>query len=265
MNPSKKKKVFRRPDEFLTALRKFFDQLAKHSRAVAAAFAVILLLGIVGAIASGRQAEKEGKARDALFLARQSLETELTAIAKSEAPKPVAPKADSKKAPAEATPEATAESIRFKPLDVDARLAEPVKKLKAISEEWGKTRAGFESRLILGDLYYRHGQPEKSVSWYDQAAKSAPENFDKALAYYSLGYAQERLNKPAEAVEAYDSALKLGDVGLKGDLLLALARAHLAQGKADRAKEAYEKVLKELPGSEYAKSAESLKAKLGKS
>jgi tetratricopeptide (TPR) repeat protein len=150
----------------------------------------------------------------------------------------------------------------YKKFDVDTTLAEPVKQLQLIVTDFSNTRAAFEARLTLGDLYYNHGQAEKSVKWYQEAADSAPGTFEKALAFYALGYSFENAAKPGEALKIYEKALNQGEVGLKGDLLLATARCYESMHDIAKARSTYDRIIAELPNTDYATSAQVFKAQI---
>jgi TolA-binding protein len=250
-------------DQFSSSLRGFFDSAANHSRAVLVGVAVLLGAGVgLGYYLNVRTA-KNDTANAALFLARQSVEKELTAIAAVEAPKPPAPKAVKKGETAPTPPAPSADLIAYKKLDVDGRLADGVKKLEAVSKTYGGTRAAFEARLTLGDLFYNHGHAEKAVRWYREAVDGAPGAFERSLAMYSLGYSLENSSQSDEAIKTYEKAISLGESVLKGDLMLALARTYEAKKDTAKAKATYDQILSQLPNTEFAKSAETFKAQLG--
>ena len=251
-------------DQFAASVRGFFDSAANNVRAVVVGLVVLLGIGVgMGYYLSGREQRSEAAA-GALYLARQAIQTELKTIAQAEAPKKAEPKKPvgktlGKEPPA---PEANADLVAFKKLDVDGRLGTGVQKLKAVAQDFAGTRSGFEARLALGDLYYNHGEPAKAVSWYREASEAAPGNFDRSLALYSLGYALENSKQPEEAGKAYEKALGLGESALKGDLLLGLARTYELRKDQAQAKATYDRILSQLPNTEYAKSAETFKTQL---
>ena len=156
----------------------------------------------------------------------------------------------------------TQESLTFKKMDVDRKLTESIEKIKRIDSEFSKTRAAFEARLKLGSLYFDHGEFDKAIAWYKKALDSAPNTFEKSIVLSSLGYAYENSGKPAEALQAFQKALPLGERSLKGDLLLGVARNQEALHDLVKARSTYDQILTELPNTEYAKSAEIFKDQL---
>ena len=249
-------------DNFASSVRGVFDSAANNSRLVLVGLTVLLASGVgIGYYLNERE-QRSDEANAAFYLARQAVEKELTAIAATEAPKPVAPPVKKgEKAPPPPAP--TADQITFKKLDVETRLAAGVKKLEGVSKDFPGTRAAFEARLALGDLFYNHGTPAKAVGWYKQAFDGAPGAFERSLALYSLGFAQENSGQAADAGTTYEKAIALGESALKGDLLLALARTHEARKDMLKAKSTYDQILSQLPNTEYARSAETFKAQLG--
>jgi tetratricopeptide (TPR) repeat protein len=265
------RKSLKRPDQFEGNLKKGFDNLSKHTGGLIVLGVVILAAGVAGSLYMSQREAKAERARDALFKARHSLEVALTAMAEAE--KPAADKATDKKpdkkdtkakdakAPAKPAP-ADGSLVAHKKLDVDSKLAETVANYKDVITEYGDTRAGFEARLGLGDLYFDHGQPEKAVPWYQGAVDKAPAKLERAFAVSALGYAYENSGKYTEAVKTYQQGLALGELSVKGDLLLAIARSFEAMKDSNQARGTYDQILSQLPNTEYAKSAEILKSQL---
>lgn len=248
-------------DQFASSLRGIFDSAANHSKAVLAGLAALLAAGAGAGYYLNQRDVRSDAGSAALFLARQSIEKDLNAMAAQEAPKTAQPAAKKgEKAPPPPAP--TAEQIAYKKFDVESRLASGVKMLEAVSKDYPGTRAAFEARLQLGDLFYDHGSPAKAVDWYKQAVDGAPGSFDRALALYSLGFAQENSAQLEAASQTYEKALALGESALRGDLLLAIARTYELRKDPVKAKATYDQILSQLPNTEHARSAEAYKAQL---
>jgi TolA-binding protein len=259
---------FSRPDEFTASLADFFDNLADHSRAVIAVLVLLFLIGVGATYYANHREGISDEARSALFDAQESLQKELTTYAGTLPPEaPPAPPATAKgkgaKAAAKPQPvPRTAESVRFTHFDVDAKLPDTVKKLEAVASKYGNTRAGYEARMALGGLYADHGEGAQAVEWLSKAVEAAPGGTERTLANYDLGYAQEIAGKPADAAKSFQAALSAGDAGIKGEILLALARNQQLAQQTAQAKATYDKIISDLPNSEYARTAEVLRAKL---
>ena len=113
-----------------------------------------------------------------------------------------------------------------------------------------------EACLVLEEAF------EKAQPWYQKAADTAKGKFEKSLSLSALGYSFENLGKHANAIESFQKALDLGENSLKGDLLLALARCYGSIHDVAKARSTYDRVLSDLPNTEYAKNAELYKNQL---
>jgi TolA-binding protein len=230
-----------------------------NSKALYTLVGALIVVGIVAGLINNQRNEKAEKGRNALYAASRTYQTQLEAM--KPAPDPAGAAASGtkdKKAEPVLPPGAGA---KFEKLDVDAKLADSVAKYKAVIKDYDGSRAAFEARLALGDLYFNHGEAAKAAPWYAEATQSAPAGFEKMLSFYSLGHSQESAGKPKEALEAYENALNLGE-GLKGDLMLAIARNHESLKDTAKAKSTYEQILSQLPNTEYARLAEFFKGRL---
>jgi tetratricopeptide (TPR) repeat protein len=257
-------------DEFFVSTYRFFDGLGKHSRGVAVAVVLLVGIGVAGGLMANRHQGKSEEGKNALFLAQKAYEAELKSVAGVKAPAPAAeskdPKAQAEAQKAQrAQEEASAkklDDVAYQKLDVDAKFPESVKKYNDVIHQYAGTRAAHEARMALGTLYFNHGDPAKATPLFEAATGSASGSFEKSLALQSWGYALENSAKHAEAVSAYEKALNLGEAGIKGDLMLAIARCQEAMHDAAKARSTYDQILTQLPNTDAAKTAEALKAKL---
>jgi tetratricopeptide (TPR) repeat protein len=224
----------------------------------------ITAVAVVGVIAAASyfMSSKDSKseaARSALFIAQKSVETETKALT----PAPAAPaKVDAKAAKDAKTPAVPVEDVSFKRLDVDAKYPESIKKLNGVITDFSGTRAAFDARMQLGELYFNHGEATKALPVFQAAVDSAPNSLEKALALSATAAAQENQSMFKEARETYEKAINLGEASVKGDLLLGSARTSLALKDTAKAKQTYEQILNQLPNTEYSRYAEALKAQL---
>jgi TolA-binding protein len=260
-------KSLKKPDEFLTATTGIFDSIAKNTRMLMIALAGIVAVIALGSYIHSRNESRSLAANNAMFLAEKSLEKEMKALAKANAPA-AAPKltaADSKNdknaKPAEAEPDV--EAVLFKKVDVDTQFPEAVSKLKEIAENFKGTRSAFEAQLTLGRLYFDHQQSEKALPWLIHALGSAPNSNEKMIAQLAVGHVQESLGKYDDAARDYEAVVKASPQGtLKADVLLSLARTQELLHDSEKAKGLYDQIITQMPGTEYAKTAELLKAQL---
>ena len=247
------RKLLKRPDRFSSFFSSFFAKVSSQSNLAWVGLVSFLGLGVLGSLYMNHRDSQAQTARNALFFANQSLESELKAL-DEKAPSPAASSTPTKKAP-----KSILAKTLYQPLNVEAQFPEALKKLKNVEREFSGTAVAFEARLQLANLYYDHGHSAEAQVWYEKALQSAPRGFEKAAIRSALGYTQEALGKPTEALDSFQKALQLGDENLKGDLLLSVARNYEALQDSANARSTYEKILNELPDTEYAKSAELLK------
>ncbi len=265
------RKSLKRPDEFTSALRSFFDRFSKNSRQVTIAGGVVVACSLAFMFYLNHRADLSERATEALYSARKAQESEFKALALKE---PVKETEDQKKAKAkskeaaktEAPTEPTAEQMAaaaHKVLAAAAVYPEGVKKLIGVTEEFAGTRAGFEAAIALGNLFMQHGESAEAAQWFQKAAGAAPSRFENALALYSRGVALENVGKNKEALGAFSDALNLGQEPIKGELLMAKARTHEALGEKEQAAATYKRVIEELKDTSYSRDAELKSAKLG--
>jgi tetratricopeptide (TPR) repeat protein len=154
----------------------------------------------------------------------------------------------------------TAKGAATEKFDVDARMPGTVKAYRDLVAQFPSQPAGFEARVILGGLYLTHGQPAKAIPLFEDASRAAPSSLEKAIALSALGYSQEALgNQSAEALASFEKALSAAgkeNTALRGDVLLSIGRVHAGARDTAKARQAYQRVISELPGTEYAKAAE---------
>jgi tetratricopeptide (TPR) repeat protein len=265
-------------DGFYKETYRFFDTLGRHRAGLIIVVALALGICLAGGVMMNRRAEKSETGLNALYLAQKGYETELKGVAGVSTPKPLAPRDPNAKEDAKAKAAREAEekayraeeesaskkldAVAFAPLDVDAKFPETVKRYRAIIEQYDGTRAAHEARLALGSLYFDHGEAAKATPLFQSSVSSAPGNAEKAMAHQALGYSLENEGKLQEAVAAYEKSAGYADGSLKGDVLLAAARCQTALKDVTKARSTYDQILSQLPNTDAAKAAESLKAKL---
>jgi TolA-binding protein len=268
-------------DGFFQVVYRFFDALSKKRGLLAGAIGALVLAGIGVGIWSNRAQERAEQAKSALFIAQKSFEEETRALAGvklAEAPKPTpaakegAPKdeaadkaareARAKQAKQNEEDTKKLEAVVYQKLDVDAKYVQTLAKYRAVIEQYPGTQAAFEARLGLGDLYYAHGDSARALPVFQEAFDKTSGSHNKAVALSSVGYAQENQGKTLDALNTFQKALDLGETGLKGDLLLAIARCQEALHDTAKAKATYEQIISQLPNTESSRTAELLKAQL---
>lgn len=234
---------------------------ASKQRKLVIVCSVIAIAGLfAGSLYLTKRNSYRAQANEALFKARQTLDSELKAF--SESLKPAA-KPKSAKKPAEET---AAPNVMFMKFPVEEKLKGGIAALERVSEDYSSTLAGFDAKMQLASLYFDHATDaaayEKAAKWFERAANGAPSSDHAGAALYGLGYTQEALGKCDEAVKTFERAANSGANALLGDLLRAQARCYETLGDSANAKKTYERIEKELPQSEDAQFAARKKASL---
>lgn len=273
------RKSLKKVDSFLSTTRNFFDGLAQHSKAALIALIIVISTSIVAAFLINHYDTRAEAARNALYSAEKSLESELKALALIEAPSDkgvdktkVQSKTKISKKVNETDEEQSEQQLEssekfiqmllYKNLNVDEKFPGSVRKFKEVDQTYGGTRLGFEARLKLGNLYFDHGNFSQALPWYEKAFKTAPANFEKVVSLSAMGYTYEGMGKHSEAIEYFQKALNLGEGSFKGDLLFGIARSYEGIHDSAKARSTYDQILAEFPGTDLAKKAEVLKSQL---
>lgn len=252
------RKSLKKSDYFTKLSQSFFDQLASQWGRALIGIGVLLVIGLSFSFWMNQREEKDQASRSALYTAEKAMETELKALTPPKnAPKTVQKNAQ-KAEDLAAVLGGGDEALDYKKMDIDAKFPHSVQLFKEVIAKFGSTRAGLDASLKLAGLYFNHGEYAKALTWYEKAAQSTS-GFEQAVAYSSLGYTHENLGHYLEAVGAFQKALNLGEGSLKGDLLLGIARNYEAAHDTQKARSTYDQIFKDLPNSEYARSAEIYK------
>lgn len=120
------------------------------------------------------------------------------------------------------------------------------------------TRAAYEARLQLGDIWMDTAQYDKAIGHYQAAVDASADPFSRLLALYTLGVARESAGKTQEAVGAYDEALKIsGSDFLRPEILMAQARCFEALKQPAKAIELYKQVQEKFASRSYYSGAAS--------
>lgn len=118
--------------------------------------------------------------------------------------------------------------------------------------EGGSASASTVARLLDGDLRYSAGQYDQALDAYAKAAAEAPENL-KTFALADTVQTLEAAGKSDQCVAAAQSFLDAhGEDLLAPQVHAGLARCLQAEGQADAAKAALQKIALQYPGTPWA-------------
>ena len=87
----------------------------------------------------------------------------------------------------------------FDPNQHDSMISQFIEKAKADPKD-------FESKMMLGNIYYDKGDFSEAIPWYEEALKLQPENTDVTV---DLGVCYREMKAYNRALEHFDRALKV--------------------------------------------------------
>ena len=229
------------------------------TRPILVILGVLIAVAVIGAIVSNQKAKTATEARDAFYSAKQALDLESKALTPPKAAEPEATGKNAKKK-TEAPP--AQDTAAYKKVDVDQAFSKTIPALRKVIALYPGTLSAFEAQMTIGNLYADHGQTGNAIQPYTTAADMAPRALEKMAALAALAQAQENVGKCPDALQSLERAINLGVGALKGDLLVAKARCYETLGNSAQAKTTYDQILKDLPGTPFARLAEIYRAKI---
>jgi len=148
-----------------------------------------------------------------------------------------------------------------------AAQAEAIKGLESVIERYPWLTALPEAAYQLGNLHYQANAFDRARAAYELALAKGGRGTLATLCRIGIGYAWEAQGDHAKALAAFEAALqgRTAQDFLYEELLLNVARSHELLGQRDRARELYQRLLKELPNSGRAEDIRSRLARLGPS
>lgn len=142
--------------------------------------------------------------------------------------------------------------------------AEAVRALESVIERYPRLTALPQAAYQLGNLRYDAREFDRARQAYELALAKGAQGTLATLCRLGIGYAWEAQGEPAKALAAFEAGLRgLTAPGfLYEELLLNVARTHELLGQRERAREAYQRALKDLPDSPRADHIRSRLASL---
>jgi len=137
--------------------------------------------------------------------------------------------------PAAATPPGAGagEPPSFDPNQHDSMIAQFIEKAKSDPKD-------FQSKMMLGNIYYDKGDFAEAIPWYEEALKLQPENTDILV---DLGVCFREMKAYNRALELFDRALKLDPVKKQAlyNQIVVYGMDLKQKDKADQVLKAFEK------------------------
>jgi tetratricopeptide (TPR) repeat protein len=140
----------------------------------------------------------------------------------------------------------------------EKKFEEAERAYQGLFDKFNGSRAAFEGRLQLGDIWMDSGNYDKAIQHYQAALESASDAFSRLLSHYTLGVAKESAGKLQEAVAEYEQALQAqGSDFLRPEILMAQARCYEALQQPAKAIELYKTVQEKFATRSYYSGAAS--------
>ena len=125
--------------------------------------------------------------------------------------------------------------------------------LLEIIEEYGDTHAGNLARFYAGEAYYKLGDKEKALEYFESFEEEP--NLLGAASYATAGAIYEDLGEYEKAAERYrQAALIYPNPAIAPEYLARAARNYEKTGQFDKAKEMYLLIQEKYPESGYAQA-----------
>ncbi|MBX3022315.1 MAG: tetratricopeptide repeat protein [Bdellovibrionales bacterium] len=246
------KKELKGPDLFHSVSDRAFHWIEKNAGAVGALFGVLIVVGVVWVAYGYYQSHVESKAAEALYAPEAELRKAETSVREERAKAMQELAGLSTKAKSVAKPE----SVR--PVDYAKDFAPLVEKLKSEVKRQGGTKAGLMSAMNLSSFLLQQKQYPEALTVLELVSYK-PSYRDILGGFYLMhqGLVFMENQKYDDAAKAYQSVVDAKNLGaFHPEAMLKLGVAYELKGQADKAKQTYEKVGRDFPGSEASTSAQ---------
>ena len=131
-----------------------------------------------------------------------------------------------------------------------------VKDFEKVAAEYGNTPAADQARYLAGTCYFYLKDYSKAEQMLKQSSKVSDRNVVFYQSRVALADLYNKMNKPQQAIEVMNEALKPSKLQVPREfLLLQLAQSYEKAGKRKEAKETYQRI-----ANEYKESAVSFEA-----
>ena len=251
------------PDAFHTTSDKIFVWIEEHAKTVVSVVGVIVALSLIYIAVNFVSQRREARAAETIYQAEGALKKAEASVreAREKENTRVPGPGDKKKAPvAPAAPKTFEQNFGTLVSNVEAKISE----IKT-------TRVGLVAAMNLAYFLIQEKQAARALTVLDLPT-ARPRSSDVLAGFYAMhrGLALLETSKFKEAAEQYQGVLAEKSLdALHPEALLKLGVARELAGDVDAARESYEKVGRDFPGTEASTSAQNflralaLKAKKG--
>ena len=236
-------------------LSETLETLGRNRTFFRALFFSALGLAFFGSIGAGlylsHQSQRAATARNALYGALHPRPVP------SEAPTSAATKAEAKN------------KMDSDPLDLaeeKSTLLSPqsVEKLQEIERRYNGTQSAFEARMQLGKSAFDQGKWSEALPWYELAVRTAPSSLDRIWSHLATAQTLENLEKYDDAIVALRRGLGAhpAEDYLRAELMFGIARNYERMHNSAEARNTYDRLIAELPSTDYSQRADAYRALL---
>ena len=132
----------------------------------------------------------------------------------------------------------------------DKKYGEAATKFDDVATRYSGTSYGPLALLERGNALLLADQPADAITVYERFIQSAPADYLRQLGHTRIGYAQEKLGKPAEAQKSFATAA--AEPGpFAAEALFGAARNAEVAGDGGKAKDLYTQLLEAHPTTEF--------------
>ena len=135
----------------------------------------------------------------------------------------------------------------------DQALAKVAPQFESLLADYGRREGGKLARLVFADLNYRAGDYDAAISHFNKVLEALPpDHFVYGSALSGLGYAYLETGKKDDAAACFEQIVEGHHPQLQNDALYQLGRLYGEQGRTEKQKEIFQRLLDEAPAYMYA-------------
>jgi TolA-binding protein len=141
--------------------------------------------------------------------------------------------------------------------EVVTSLEEALETLRSLRDRYSSTEAAGHALLQIGDISYRLGRYRDALTAYQRYLEQYPRGWAVLLGGLGKGHALEALGQLEEAAATFRSLTeRYKGHSLTGEALTGLGRCLERLMRQGEAKEVYQRIIKEYPGTPWSRLAE---------
>ncbi len=127
-----------------------------------------------------------------------------------------------------------------------------IEQLEMQAKQNGQSYAGFRAYTVLAEIYNTKKEWEKAMLMYEKAALALPHAYTAGIAYFNAGSCADELQQYEKALEFYMLSAQIESFPLRPRALFNVGRLEEQLNHADKASEAYAKLIELYPDNNWA-------------